>query len=193
MSLKEGSLILFGYWSHLNFQLLPTHSLLQRIFAIYTIRPAFSSLAMTLSLSLGSSPILTPHSPLNSSSSFETQLKYQFCPEVSWICQVRTNHLFFSSSTMINYVKMASDFRTCSLPVANISYLPFQILSLANSVVWMALMAGLNKYPGSGLYLAFSIKSIKKRLLGMTEESEVKMLTPSSTLPSSSGLVTPLA
>lgn len=46
---------------------------------------------------------------------------------------------------------MASDFIACSPPVAYIYYLPFQILSISNSTVWMACMACLNKCPCSGL------------------------------------------
>lgn len=36
---------------------------------------------MNLSLSLGSSPVLTPHSPLKFKSTFKAQLKYQLCPK----------------------------------------------------------------------------------------------------------------
>lgn len=57
------------------------------------------------SISLGSSPILTLHFPLKSRSFFKAQLKYEFCPKVSWICQVRTNHLFPNVSTIVITLK----------------------------------------------------------------------------------------
>lgn len=53
-----------------------------------------------ISLSLGSSPFLTPYSPLKFKSTFKAQLIYQFRPAVSWICQVRTNHLLLRAPAM---------------------------------------------------------------------------------------------
>ena len=55
---------------------------------------------MNFSIFLGSSSVLTAYSPWKFKSTFEAQLKYQFCPQVSWICQVRTNHLFLHAPTM---------------------------------------------------------------------------------------------